>query len=129
MEEKLYQNIDQAQDNPLEIISEKETKKTESKEKTKISLNPKIILLLSLAAIIFVLLLLSIIVTQSRKSSNNTNPIINTTPTSIPISNPDSENSYSLIPSPYQSDFQKINNYTSQDLNLPAPQIDTEIGL
>lgn len=129
MEEKLYQNIDQAQDNPLEIISEKETKNTEAKEKTRISLSPKIILLLTLAALIFVLFLVSIIVTQSRKSTNSSNSIVNTTPTSIPVSNSDSENSYSLIPSPYQSDFQKINNYTSQDLNLPAPQIDTEIGL
>lgn len=120
MEEKLYQNIDQPKDNPLEIISEKQTK---------ISLSPKIILLLSLTALIFVLLLISIIVTQSRQSTNRTNSTVNISPSSTPTTNPNSENNYSLIPTIYQNDFQKINNYTSQDLNLPAPQIDTEIGL
>ncbi|MFA6007674.1 MAG: hypothetical protein WC784_03480 [Candidatus Shapirobacteria bacterium] len=116
MEEKIYQNFDQPQENPLEIVPEK---------KLKISLSPKIILLIILGSIIFVLLLLSLVVTQTRHSANKTVNII-PTPTTVTIN---SDNNNSLIPSPYQSEFQKINNYTSQDLDLPAPQVDTEIGL
>jgi len=129
MEEKIYQNIDQVQNNPLEIISDQKSENSETKSKNKLSLSPKIILLIILGSIIFVLLLLSLIVTQVRNSANKQ---VNITPTSIPTpasTNINSDINNSLIPSPYQEDFQKITNYSTHDLNLPIPQIDTGIGL
>jgi hypothetical protein len=126
MEEKIYQNFDQPQDNPLEIIPEKKIATSELKPINKLSLSPKITLLIILGAIIFVLFLLSLVITQSRNSANKSTNII---PSITPVPTvTDSNTNYSLIPSPYQIDFQKINNYSSQDLNLPIPQIDTTVG-
>jgi hypothetical protein len=126
MEEKIYQNFDQPQDNPLEIIPDKKIATSELKPINKLSLSPKITLLIILGAIIFVLFLLSLVITQSRNSANKSTNII---PSITPVPTvTDSNTNYSLIPSPYQIDFQKINNYSSQDLNLPIPQIDTTVG-
>ena len=129
MEEKIYQNFDQIQDNPLGGNLESKQIQTDLKPKNKISLNPKIILLIILGAIIFILFVISLFVAQSRnytyKSANQVSAL---SPTSTPV-NSDADANYSLIPSPYQSEFQKINNYSSQDIDLPIPQIDTEAGL
>jgi len=119
MEEKNLQNIDIPQDNPLKTGEEKIL------NKTKKNLSPKIILLISLIAIIFVLSLLAIIVSGIRKNSSRSLEV-SPTPTSFPI-NPTTTDS--LIPSPYQSAFKEIEQKFSQDLDLPVPQIDPEIGL
>ncbi|MFA5026229.1 MAG: hypothetical protein WC503_07020, partial [Candidatus Shapirobacteria bacterium] len=62
MEEKLYQNIDLPQNNPLDI-KPAEIPDTSIKK----PLNPKVLLLIILGSIIFILLLLSLIVIQVRK--------------------------------------------------------------
>lgn len=119
MEEKLYQNIDIPQNNPLDI-------KIDSTDNiVKKTIIPKILILIILASIVFVLLLLSLIVTQVRKNTSNI-PVA--TPTTIPIT-PIPTNSDSLIPSPYQQSFKEIEQSLSQDPDLPIPQVDTQIGL
>lgn len=118
MEEKIYQNIDIPQNNPLDI----EEKNTDISIKK--PLNPKILLLIILASIIFVLLLLSLIVVQVRKNKSNLPPAI---PTTVPIIVKPTTND-SLIPSPYQEQFKQIEQSFSQDPDLPIPQTDTTIG-
>ena len=119
MEEKLYQNIDALQNNPLDTIEAKDIKPSEKKP-----LNPKVLLLIILGSIVFVLLLLSLIVTQVRKNKPNL-PVA--TPTTIPVVAIPT-NSDSLIPSPYQQAFKEIDQSLNQDPDLPVPQIDTTIG-
>lgn len=116
MEEKLYQNIDTPQINPLEV-------KTEIVP-TKKSFSPKIILLISLASFIFVLLLISLILSQNQKKQS-TIPI----PTPTPAPTNTSIINDSLIPSPYRLRFKEIEQSLTQDPDLPIPQIDTEVGL
>ena len=117
MDEKLYQNIDLPQNNPLDIPDEI-TEITEKKP-----LNPKILLLIILGIIIFILLLLSLIVTQMR----NKNPNIQNIPTPIPVTNMPTPND-SLIPSPYQESFKNLEKSFEEDPDLPAPQIDITVG-
>jgi len=118
MEEKPYQNIDLPRDNPLDV--KEEIPETSVKK----SLNPKTLLLIILGAVIFVLFLLILIFTQVRQQKPATTQVI---PTSVPVStNPVTNDS--LIPSPYRDAFQKLEQSFSQDPDLPAPQIDTEIG-
>lgn len=119
MEEKLYQNIDALQNNPLDTVEIKDINTSEKKP-----LNPKILLLIILGAIVFVLLLLSLIVTQVKKNKSNLSPA---TPTPIPVVAIPT-NSDSLIPSPYQQAFKQIDQSLNQDPDLPVPQIDTSIG-
>lgn len=118
MEEKLYQNIDLPQNNPLKIPEDfpKETKKK--------PLNPKIILLIALGIFIFILLIVSLIVTQIRQQNPNTNAV----PTIVPITATPTNND-SLIPTQYQEDFKNLEKSFDEDPDLPAPQIDIEVGL
>lgn len=122
MEEKLYQNIDLPQNNPLKV----EEVPTETNEtKVKKPLNPKILLLIILGAIIFVLLIASLVVTQVRQRQSNL-------PSSIPTSNPivaTPTPSDSLIPTQYQESFKQVEQSLTQDPDLPVPQIDPKIGL
>ena len=115
MDEKLYQNIDFPQNNPLdigEVLPDTSEKKP---------LNPKILLLIILGVIIFILLLLSIIVTQVRKNQ------IPATPTPVPIVATPTIND-SLIPTQYQENFKNLEKSFEMDPDLPAPQIDITVG-
>ncbi len=123
MEEKLYQNIDIPQNNPLEVKEEKIVEETSINTERK-PLNPKILLLIILGVIIFILLILSLIVTQIRKNPSNLPKV---TPTENPIISTPTPND-SLIPSPYQESFKEINQSLNQDPDLPVPQIDPKIG-
>lgn len=117
MEEKLYQNIDVPQQNPLETVSEITTS-------TPKKLNPKIIFVISLLSIVFVLFLISLFVSQKRSiNSTQSTP----SPTQTPSNN--STINDSLIPTQYQKNFKEIEQSLSQDPDLPIPQIDTEVGL
>jgi hypothetical protein len=119
MDEKLYQNIDLPQNNPLDITDET------SEVTTKKPLNPKMLLLIILGSLIFVLLLLSLIITRVQKNKSNST---SATPTPVQIVALPSVND-SLLPSPYQELFRQLEQSFSQDPDLPVPQIDTEIGL
>ncbi|MBU1117355.1 hypothetical protein KKD37_00130 [Patescibacteria group bacterium] len=121
MEEKLYQNIDPPQNNPLDI-KEPETKEVD--KETKKPINKKYLLLIILGSVTFVLLLIAIIVTQTRKGNTSKQEIIPTP--SKTMDNPVINDS--LIPSPYQEAFQQLDQSFSQDPDLPAPQIDIEVG-
>lgn len=116
MEEKLYQNIDLPQSNPLDIPKSNTLDNIEKK-----NLNPKILILIAFGVIILILSILSIIVTQVRK-----NDIIKTSPP--PPIEPTPTTNDSLIPSPYQESFKNIEKSLEENLDLPAPQIDTEVG-
>jgi len=118
MEEKPYQNIDLPRDNPLDI------KEEISKSSVKKPLNSKTLLLIILGAVIFFLFLLILIFSQIRQAKPTTTQI---TSTPIPVSTNPIIND-SLIPSPYQDAFQKLEQSFSQDPDLPVPQIDTEVG-
>lgn len=117
MDEKLYQNIDLPQNNPLNVP---QVLPNDSEKK---SINPKILLLIILSGIILTLLLLSLIVTQIRnKNSNNSN-----IPTPIPIIIIPTPND-SLIPTAYQESFKNLEKSFEQNPDLPAPQIDITVG-
>jgi len=117
MDEKLYQNIDLPQNNPLD------TPQDLPKDTEKKPINPKILLLIILGGIIFILLILSLVVTQIRNKNSNTQSIPTPTPATI-IPTPND----SLIPSPYQESFKNLEKSFEQDPDLPAPQIDITVG-
>jgi len=124
MSEKLYQNIDIPQNNPLNFP---QTEDVIPNPKKKISLsNPKIIILIVLGAIIIILLVTSLVIGLLRQSppKNISTPTPTSTPSEIPL--PTSNNS--LVPSIYQVKFKEIEESFSHDIDLEPPVIDTEIG-
>lgn len=124
MAEKLYQNIDIPQNNPLNFS---QTENHVSPPKKKIPLNnPKVVILLVLGTIIIILLIASLIISLIRQSSqkNTSTPTPTSTPSEIPL--PTSQSS--LVPTIYQDEFEKLEKSFNLDIDLEPPIIDIEVG-
>lgn len=120
MEEKLYQNIDTPNENPLEVVNN-----DLSQAPAPAKVNPKFIPLMALGAVILILSVIAIAVNSKRKTNNNN---LSPTPTiNIPIYSEAPNDS--LIPTIFQSDFREIDTSLNYSLNLPPPEIDTSVGL
>lgn len=120
MEENIYQNIDLANNNPLEPET-----KVELTFKQKLKTDRKIQILVGLSVFTILILFLSIFVSIFRTPVKKEN-LGSNLPT--PVATPTIINQANILPTEYQSQFDTIENKIQYNPEIIPPEIDLNLG-